>query len=83
MIKLFKNDVPLKEFFSVYNTIEYLQNILTDSAKSGEPLVLYSNNNTVSFEMNGIYKVEFITEKQTHQVLKWIDSFVYERPTTL
>ncbi len=81
MIKLYKNNLPLKEFFSVYNSIEYLQSLLSSL---NEPTIVFSGLLNISFELNNEnYEMNFLTEKQTQQVVKWIDSFVYERPANL
>lgn len=81
MITILKNKVPYKEFFSVYNAIEHFQNLLSSHS---EPVVVFNNELAFFFTLNeDDFEVVLENTKQTHELYKWVDSFVYERPTTL
>lgn len=81
MIVILKNKVPYKEFFSVYNAITHFQELLSSHS---EPTIVFNNDRTFFFALNeDDFEVILDTERQTNELYKWVDSFVYERPTTL
>lgn len=76
MIKITKNGVPHKEFFSIYNAIEFLQKELFDH---DSPEEIYPADLFAEFKMgDDRYRLDVEFSDQMSQFIKWVESFVFE-----